>query len=150
MPGYGGTQRLPRLIGKAAHCNLFFQAKSSTRKKPNRIGLVNEVVPGANLIARVEAFLNQSFPTHPSREVLHRGGKQRIGHEPRGGFLLEASLFAICAGPKTRRKEHLPFLRSVLRSSRDASAGRVRALFEIPGQKRKEGNSCQTKTYSQD
>src|SRR3984957_2084054 len=40
--------------------------------------------------------------------------------------------------PKTRRKEHPPFLRSVLQSSRGASAKRGSTRFEISGQKRKE------------
>ena len=76
-----------------------------------RIGLVNEVVPGANLIARVEALLNQIISNAPvgvkySIEAVNKGLDTSLA----GGFLLEASLFAICAGTEDKKEGTSAFL----------------------------------------
>src|SRR3954466_3635939 len=52
MPGYGGTQRLPRLIGRGRALQLILSGEIIDAQEAYRIGLVNEVVPGANLITR--------------------------------------------------------------------------------------------------
>src|ERR1700693_5941276 len=54
MPGYGGTQRMPRLVGKGRALQLILSGEIIDAQEAYRIGLVNEVVPGADLIARVE------------------------------------------------------------------------------------------------
>ena len=50
-PGYGGTQRLPRLIGKGRALQLMLTAEMTDAAEAYRIGLVNKVVPAAELIA---------------------------------------------------------------------------------------------------
>src|SRR6202047_4309728 len=65
IPGYGGTQRLPRLIGRGRALKLILSGEIIDAKEAYRIGLVNEVVPGANLIARAEAVLNQIISNAP-------------------------------------------------------------------------------------
>src|SRR6201994_1564191 len=52
IPGYGGTQRLPRLIGKGRALQLILTGDMIDANEAHRIGLVNEIVPSANLIAR--------------------------------------------------------------------------------------------------
>ena len=52
MPGAGGTQRLPRLIGKGRALQLILSGEIISAQEAYRIGLVNEVVPSANLISR--------------------------------------------------------------------------------------------------
>lgn len=50
IPGYGGTQRLPKLIGKSWTNELIFSAKMISAQKAKEIGLVNEVFPAEELI----------------------------------------------------------------------------------------------------
>src|SRR6202043_3614687 len=52
VPGGGGTQRLPRLVGKGRALQLILSAEMISAQEAHRIGLVNEVVPAADLIAR--------------------------------------------------------------------------------------------------
>jgi enoyl-CoA hydratase len=66
LPGGGGTQRLPRLIGKGRALQLILSGGMINAGEAYRIGLVNEVVPSAELIPRAEAILKEIFPTHQS------------------------------------------------------------------------------------
>jgi enoyl-CoA hydratase/carnithine racemase len=111
MPGYGGTQRLPRLIGKGRALQLILSGEIISAQEAYRIGLVNEVVPGADLIARVEALLNQIISNAPvgvkySIEAVNKGLDASLAE----GLLLEASLFAICAGTEDKKEGTSAFL----------------------------------------
>src|SRR5258706_4272656 len=57
LPGGGGTQRLPRLVGRGRALQLILTGEIINAQEADRIGLVREVVPAANLISRVEAIL---------------------------------------------------------------------------------------------
>src|SRR4029077_14873863 len=59
IPGGGGTQRLPRLIGKGRALQLILSGEMISAQEAYRIGLVNEVVPAADLITRSETILKQ-------------------------------------------------------------------------------------------
>src|SRR5205807_5504754 len=52
IPGYGGTQRLPRLVGKGIAAQLLLTGDMINAQEAQRIGLVNEVVAAAELIPR--------------------------------------------------------------------------------------------------
>src|SRR5215468_6036028 len=65
LPGGGGTQRLPRLIGKGRALQLILTGDLINAAEAYRLGLVNEVVPAAGLIARAEAILQQIFSNAP-------------------------------------------------------------------------------------
>ncbi len=54
IPGSGGTQRLPRLIGKAKALELMLTAATIDGKEAYRIGLANKVVPQEDLLAEAE------------------------------------------------------------------------------------------------
>src|SRR5215469_8899759 len=56
IPGYGGSQRLPRLVGRGAALRLLLTGAIIDAKEALRIGLVDEVVPGAELMLRTEAL----------------------------------------------------------------------------------------------
>jgi len=56
IPGYGGTQRLPRLVGRGAALKLLLTGETIGAEEALRIGLVDEVVPAANLMTRAEAI----------------------------------------------------------------------------------------------
>jgi enoyl-CoA hydratase len=56
IPGYGGTQRLPRLIGRSAALRLMLSAQPVDAAEALRLGLVDEVVPAADLLPRTRAL----------------------------------------------------------------------------------------------
>ena len=53
IPGYGGTQRLPRLIGKNKAKELIFTGKMISASEAYEIGMVNKVVPSESLMEEV-------------------------------------------------------------------------------------------------
>ena len=54
IPGYGGTQRLPKLIGKGRAMQAIMTAEMFTAERAEQIGLVNEVVEQVDLINRAK------------------------------------------------------------------------------------------------
>src|SRR5205807_3135080 len=56
-PGYGGTQRLPRLVGKGVALQLILTGEMIDAQQAYRIGLVNKVVPAADLLAESEKMM---------------------------------------------------------------------------------------------
>jgi enoyl-CoA hydratase len=56
IPGYGGTQRLPRLVGRSAGLRLLLTGAIIDAREALRIGLVDEVVSAGNLMERAEAL----------------------------------------------------------------------------------------------
>src|SRR6476646_7691036 len=56
LPGYGGTQRLSRLVGKGRALQLVLSGEMINAQEAHRIGLVNEVVPLGELLSRAEAL----------------------------------------------------------------------------------------------
>ncbi len=57
IPGYGGTQRLPRIVGKAKAMELILSANMVDANEALRIGLVNAVYKPEELMAKVEEFV---------------------------------------------------------------------------------------------
>jgi enoyl-CoA hydratase len=111
MPGAGGTQRLPRLIGKGRALQLILTGEIINVQEAYRIGLVNEVVPLANLIPRAEAILNQINSNAPlgvkfSIDAVNKGLDAGVSE----GLLIEASLFGICAGSEDKKEGTSAFL----------------------------------------
>jgi enoyl-CoA hydratase len=111
MPGAGGTQRLPRLIGKGRALQLILTGEIINIQEAYRIGLVNEVVPLANLIPRAEAILNQINSNAPlgvkfSIDAVNKGLDGSVSE----GLLIEASLFGICAGSEDKKEGTTAFL----------------------------------------
>jgi enoyl-CoA hydratase/carnithine racemase len=111
MPGAGGTQRLPRLIGKGRALQLILTGEIINVQEAYRIGLVNEVVPLANLIPRAEAILNQINSNAPlgvrfSIDAVNKGMDGSVSE----GLLIEASLFGICAGSEDKKEGTTAFL----------------------------------------
>src|SRR6202451_1230133 len=65
LPGGGGTQRLPRLVGKGRALQLILTGEMISAQQAYRIGLVNEIVPEAGLIDRAETVLKQIMANAP-------------------------------------------------------------------------------------
>ena len=111
LPGAGGTQRLPRLVGKGRALQLILTGEIIAAQEAWRIGLVNEVVPAANLISRAEAILNQIFSNAPvairhSLEAVNKGLETSLNE----GLALEASFFGLCAGTEDKKEGTSAFL----------------------------------------
>lgn len=111
LPGGGGTQRLPRLVGKGRALQLILTGETISAQEAYRIGLVNEIVTAANLIARAEAILKQISANAPiavkfSLEAANRG----MDTSQVEGFALEASYFGICAATEDKKEGTSAFL----------------------------------------
>jgi enoyl-CoA hydratase len=65
LPGYGGTQRLPRLVGTGRALQLLMTAEVIDAAEAYRIGLVNKVVPNAELIPAATAMLTAILANGP-------------------------------------------------------------------------------------
>ena len=111
MPGYGGSQRLPRLVGKGRALQIILSGQMIGAQEAYRIGLINEIVPSANLIARAEEILDQINANAPlavkfSLEAVNKGVETTLDE----GLALEASLFALCAGTEDKKEGTSAFL----------------------------------------
>ena len=111
LPGGGGTQRLPRLVGKGRALQLILTGETISAQEAYRIGLVNEVVPAAGLIERAEAILKQIMANAPiavkfSLEAANKG----LETSQSQGLALEASFFGICAATADKKEGTAAFL----------------------------------------
>ena len=98
-PGYGGTQRLPRLVGRGRALQLLLTGDMIDAAEALRIGLVNRVVPAAELLPACEAMMRQMLANAPLAlalciEAVNRGGESSLAD----GLNLEANHFAILSG----------------------------------------------------
>jgi enoyl-CoA hydratase/carnithine racemase len=111
LPGGGGTQRLPRLVGKGRALQIILSGEMISAQEAYRIGLVNEIVPAAGLIARAEAILKKIAGNAPiavklSLEAVNRGLETSQGE----GLALEASYFGLCAATDDKKEGTTAFL----------------------------------------
>lgn len=65
IPGYGGTQRLPKLVGKGLANELIFSAKMIPADRAKEIGLVNEVFPQSELLDKAKELALQIAKNSP-------------------------------------------------------------------------------------
>lgn len=111
IPGGGGTQRLPRLVGKGLALHMVLTGEVISAQEAWRIGLVNEIVPRAGLISRAEAILQQIAANAPiairhALEAVNRGMETNQAE----GLVIERSLFAICAATEDKKEGTAAFL----------------------------------------
>ena len=97
IPGYAGTQRLARLVGKGRALEILLTGDPIGAAEAYRIGLVNQVVPAQDLIATAEKLAQKIMANAPlavkfALEAVNHGLEMT---EAEGQFL-EANLFGLC------------------------------------------------------
>jgi enoyl-CoA hydratase/carnithine racemase len=111
IPGGGGTQRLPRLVGKGRALQLILSGEMIGAQEAYRIGLVNEIVSAVDLITRAEAILQKIASNAPIavRFALEAANKG-VETSQSEGLLLEASYFGLCAATEDKKEGTSSFL----------------------------------------
>jgi len=97
-PGYGGTQRLPRIVGKGRALHLLLTGETIDAQEALRIGLVTKVVPQDQLMAEAEKLMRQILANGPvavalTIEAVHQGLEMTLAE----GLQLEANVFGLVA-----------------------------------------------------
>ncbi len=100
-PGYGGTQRLPRLIGRGRALQLLLTGEMIDAAEAYRVGLVNSVVAPADLLPSAEAMMRQILANAPLALALVIDAVNRGVDRPQAdGLHLEANVFGLLAGTR--------------------------------------------------
>jgi enoyl-CoA hydratase len=111
IPGYGGTVRLPRLIGKGRALEMMLSASFIKADEAYRIGLVNRVVPQAELMETARTLLRSILANGPVAVGLAIESASRgldVGVDD--ALELEAELFGRSAGTEDMREGTAAFL----------------------------------------
>ncbi|MGH9499772.1 MAG: enoyl-CoA hydratase-related protein [Terriglobales bacterium] len=111
IPGYGGTQRLPRLVGKGRAMQLILSGEMITAQEAHRMGLVNEVTAAGELIPRAEAIAQKIIANSPlavqySMEAVNRGLEMPLPD----ALYLEAVLFSVACSSEDKKEGTTAFL----------------------------------------
>jgi enoyl-CoA hydratase len=111
IPGYGGTQRLPRLVGRGRALQLLMTGETIDAAEALRIGLVNRVVPANELIAAATAMLNTILANGPLAvaycvESVNRGNDLPLDE----ALALEATAFGLLAATDDKREGTQAFM----------------------------------------
>jgi len=111
MPGFGGSQRLLRLCGRAAALELCLLGAPITAARAAQLGIVNEVVPAAELDARVRALASQLASAAPLAlrgilDAIHIGGECPLGE----GLEYESAQFGLMFATEDMREGTSAFL----------------------------------------
>jgi len=111
IPGYGGTQRLPRLVGKGIAMQMVLAGEMISAQEAHRIGLVNEVTVSAELIPRAEAIASKIIANAPlavqyAMEAVNKGVEMTLSE----GLYLEAVLFGVACATEDKKEGTTAFL----------------------------------------
>ena len=104
IPGYGGTQRLPRLIGASRALRLLLTGETIPASEALTLGLVDEVVPARTLMDRAQALAKQITANAPLAV------KYCIEAVNRGEFRQEAALFGKACATEDMKEGTRAFL----------------------------------------
>jgi enoyl-CoA hydratase len=111
IPGYGGSQRLPRLVGKGAALKMLLTGAIVDAAEALRIGLVDEVLPPEKLMERAAELASQIAEMPPlavaaAIEAVGRGADLRLDE----ALVLEATIFGRLCGTEDKREGTAAFL----------------------------------------
>ena len=111
IPGFGGTQRLPRLVGRGRALQMILTGEPIDAQEAHRIGLVNEIVATEKLLERAAEILRKIGANAPlavrfSIEAVNRG----LQTSQSEGLVIESALFAVCASSEDKREGTAAFI----------------------------------------
>jgi enoyl-CoA hydratase len=111
IPGYAGSQRLPRLIGKGRALEILLSGEMVSAARAYEIGLVNKVVPATELIAEAKRAASTLAAKAPLAvryilEAVNHGVEMPLAD----GQFLEASLFGLIASSDDMKEGTKAFL----------------------------------------
>ncbi len=111
IPGYGGTQRLPRLVGSGTALQMILQGDPIDAQEALRIGLVNGVFAQDELMAKVKEVANRMVSRGPTalalaKQAVRRGADLSLGD----GLALEADLFGVISSTDEMKEGMAAFL----------------------------------------
>jgi enoyl-CoA hydratase len=111
IPGFGGTQRLPRRIGPGRAMELILTGDIIGADEAFRLGLVNRVVPAAELMAEVRKVADKIASKGPLAIAAARKAVRRSSELPLpAGNDLEAELFALLFATQDQKEGMKAFL----------------------------------------
>ncbi|HFE64180.1 MAG TPA: enoyl-CoA hydratase [Caldithrix sp.] len=111
IPGYGGTQRLPRIIGKTRAMYLLLTGEMVSAEQALQLGLVNEIVPQEELLNRAKELANTlvakaKIATQYIIQTVNEGQDLSLD----AGLNLEAELFGNVCGTEDMKEGTAAFL----------------------------------------
>jgi enoyl-CoA hydratase/carnithine racemase len=111
IPGYGGTQRLPRLVGKGRALEIMISGEMISASEALRIGLVNRVVPAAELQSTALGLAKKIMEHAPQAvrfclQAVHQG----LDTTQEEGQRLEARFFGLCCATEDMAEGTRAFL----------------------------------------
>ncbi len=111
VPGYGGTQRLPRLVGKAAALVVLLTGDPISASEAYRIGLVQQIVPQGELLAAARQWAARMLAAAPMAVSMCLNAVNAGLEMPLDSALaLEAAAFSLCCGTEDMREGTRAFL----------------------------------------
>ncbi len=111
IPGFGGTQRLARLVGENRAMELVLTGDQIGAEEAYRIGLLNKVVPAEELLETAKALANKiaskgALAVRYAMEAVHLGLQGTLSD----GLNLEANLFGLCCATDDKQEGTQAFL----------------------------------------
>jgi enoyl-CoA hydratase/carnithine racemase len=111
LPGYAGTQRLPRLVGKGRAFEILLSGEPITAEEAYRIGLINRVVLAKDLLATARDLARKIMSNAPlavkfTLEAVNHG----MEVPQKEGQVLEATLFGLCCATDDMKEGTRAFL----------------------------------------
>jgi enoyl-CoA hydratase len=111
IPGYGGTQRLPRLVGRGRALEMLLAGDPISAAEAHRIGLVNAVTPQAELLEYSRAWLTKVLANGPlALGLVMQAVDAGLGCTLDEGLQFEAAAFGVSAATEDRTEGTRAFL----------------------------------------
>jgi len=111
IPGYGGTQRLPRLVGRGRALELLLSGEPVTAAEAHRIGLVNAVMAQTELLNHSRAWLRKALANGPvALGLVMEAVDVGLGSGLEEGLRFEAAAFGVSAATEDCREGTRAFL----------------------------------------
>ena len=110
IPGYGGTQRLPQLIGKGRALEMILTAGMISAEEAHRVGLVNHVVKQENLLSVCNEIAQKMIKNSPAAIAMAIHAVNANFKEGENGFETEIKSFGRCFGTEDFKEGTKAFL----------------------------------------